>query len=303
MVASVPEALMTCVTVSLALTAKRMAKKNCLVKNLEAVEALGAIGIICSDKTGTLTMNRMTVSHMWIDNRFVGVNLNEPIDRLHFYENDKVSKFEIEKCDSWKALVRCARLCSRADFLSDAANMQKDAMKRACTGDASETAILQYSEKVVGDVAKYRASYRKIFEIPFNSTSKFQVSVHEMPEAGDRRLLVMKGAPERILDRCKTILIDGDEIEISDDWRRIFNESYEVLGGMGERVLGFCDKVLDPVEYPANYAFDSEDTSTFPPRNLRVLGFISMIDPPKPNVPQAVALCQNAGIKVNTNLN
>jgi sodium/potassium-transporting ATPase subunit alpha len=307
-VANVPEGLMACLTVCLALTAKRMAKKNCLIKHLEAVEALGAIGIICSDKTGTLTMNRMTVSHMWLDNSIIRVNLNDPKDKCHAFENQsfeeasvmerrksivqkpKGDSFDNFKSESWNLLTRCAILCNRAEFKSDPENMSKEPMKRICNGDASETAIVQYSEHIIGNVMKYRQDWKKVGEIPFNSTNKYQVSVHEFPNKSESgRLLVMKGAPERILEHCSKIIINGKEEELTTEWRDAFNKSYEALGGMGERVLGFCDEVLSFDEYPTDVPLKLESPEEFPPKNLRFLGFISLIDPPKPNVPEAVA--------------
>jgi sodium/potassium-transporting ATPase subunit alpha len=315
-IANVPEGLMACLTVCLALTAKRMAKKNCLVKHLEAVEALGSIGIICSDKTGTLTMNRMTVSHMWIDNRIVRVNLNDPKDNCHAYENPTFedehvttrrksifqkpsNSFDNANSDSWKNLMRCARLCNRAEFKLDPENMAKDIMKRACSGDASETAILQYSEHIFGNVMKYRQDWAKIVEIPFNSTNKYQLSIHDIPDSPDTgRLLVMKGAPERILEHCSKILVNGEDVDLTEDWKTAFNKSYEALGGMGERVLGFCDKILSLEDYPRDKEFKLDSPEEFPPKSLRFLGFISMIDPPKPNVPEAVSKCHTAGIRV-----
>ena len=93
-------------------------------------------------------------------------------------------------------------------------------------------------------------------------------------------------------------MINGTDIELNEEWKTTFNTAYEALGGMGERVLGFCDLLLDPNEYPEDYVFDSENVTSFPPKKLRFLGFISMIDPPKPSVPEAVAKCHTAGIKV-----
>ena len=313
-VAVVPESLRACLTVSLTLTAKRMAKKNCLVKNLEAIEALGSIGIICSDKTGTLTMNRMTVGHMWMDDSVVSIDLNKPKDSVHSYEIlteeentaqkgrkslSRGPKYDIESSTGWSNLARCACLCNRAEFKSDPENMAKDVLKRLCVGDGSETAILQYSELFTKNgVMSYRKEFEKVFEVPFNSTNKFQFSVHKMPNDSKNRLLVMKGAPERILDYCSTILIKGKDELLTDEWKASFNIAYETLGGMGERVLGFCDLLLDSEEYPEDYVFDADNITVFPPRKLRFLGFISMIDPPKPNVIEAIAKCHTAGIKV-----
>ena len=110
-------------------------------------------------------------------------------------------------------------------------------------------------------------------------------------------LLVMKGAPERILDRCSTILINGEEKKLDDEWKESFNNAYMELGGLGERVLGFCDFYLDEEKFPSGFPFDGEDVN-FPLEGLRFVGLMSMIDPPRAAVPDAVAKCRSAGIKV-----
>lgn len=107
----------------------------------------------------------------------------------------------------------------------------------------------------------------------------------------------MKGAPERILDRCSTILVNGEELELSDEWKDNFNNAYMELGGLGERVLGFCDFQLPVAKFPKGYPFNQDDVN-FPLENLRFVGLMSMIDPPRAAVPDAVAKCRSAGIKV-----
>ena len=101
--------------------------------------------------------------------------------------------------------------------------------RKECNGDASETAILKFIELSVGNVMDIRAKYKKVAEIPFNSTNKYQVSVHEQPD-DSRYLLVMKGAPERVLERCSTILINGVEHPLDDDIRQSYNHAYDELG-------------------------------------------------------------------------
>ncbi|UJR34911.1 hypothetical protein I4U23_027689 [Adineta vaga] len=292
-VANVPEGLLATVTVCLTLTAKRMAKKNCLVKNLEAVETLGSTSTICSDKTGTLTQNRMTVAHMWFDTRIVEADTTEHQQNVTY---DKTSA-------GWLALSRCAMLCNRADFKQDPENLSLPVLQRECNGDASESALLKCVEISIGNVIKFREANRKVCEIPFNSTNKYQVSIHEIRSGTDLEqqrihyLLVMKGAPERILERCSTIFIDGQDIEMNEYWRGQFHQAYMELGSLGERVLGFCDLRLPTNKYPKGYEFDGEAVN-FPVENLRFLGLMSMIDPPRAAVPEAVSKCRSAGIKV-----
>merc|ERR1712172_219058 len=285
-VANVPEGLLATVTVCLTLTAKRMASKNCLVKNLEAVETLGSTSTICSDKTGTLTQNRMTVAHMWFDNAIHEADTSEDQSGVSMNKN----------AQGWKALSRVAALCNRAEFKPGQDNVP--ILKREVNGDASEAALLKCCELTMGKVMDYRTKNKKVCEIPFNSTNKYQVSIHETDEKDDNRyLMVMKGAPERILARCSTIVIDGEEKEMNEDWKENFNNAYMELGGLGERVLGFCDYRLDAEKFPENFAYDADEVN-FPIDNLRFVGLISMIDPPRAAVPDAVAKCRSAGIKV-----
>merc|ERR1719220_955444 len=285
-VANVPEGLLATVTVCLTLTAKRMASKNCLVKNLEAVETLGSTSCICSDKTGTLTQNRMTVAHMWFDNKIQEADTSEDQSGSGFDKN----------APGWKTLERVACLCNRAEFKGGQSDVS--ILKREVNGDASEAAILKCTELSKGNVMEYRARNKKICEIPFNSTNKFQVSIHECEDKSvDGYLLVMKGAPERILDRCSTIVVNGKEMPLTQEWKNAFETAYMELGGLGERVLGFCDFVLPKDKYPTGYPFDP-DEENFPLEGLRFVGLMSMIDPPRAAVPDAVVKCRSAGIKV-----
>merc|ERR1711931_378195 len=247
-VANVPEGLLATVTVCLTLTAKRMASKNCLVKNLEAVETLGSTSTICSDKTGTLTQNRMTVAHMWFDNTIIEADTTE----------DQSGKVHDKASTTWNALARIGGLCNRAEFR--AGQEEFPILKKECNGDASETAILKCTELSKGNVMEYRKRNKKVCEIPFNSANKYQVSIHETEDTNDNRyLLVMKGAPERILERCSTIVVDGREMPLSEEWKNAFETAYMELGGLGERVLGFCDFVLPKDKYPTGYPFDPDE--------------------------------------------
>ncbi|KAG9482795.1 hypothetical protein GDO78_011439 [Eleutherodactylus coqui] len=285
-VAYVPEGLLATVTVCLSLTAKRLARKNCVVKNLEAVETLGSTSVICSDKTGTLTQNRMTVSHLWFDNQIHSADTTEDQSGQSF---DQTS-------DTWRALSKVVSLCNRAFFKGGQDGVPIP--KRIVIGDASETALLKFSELTVGNVTEYRERFKKVSEVPFNSTNKFQLSIHELQDPLDLRyLLVMKGAPERILERCSTIMIKGQELPLDTQWQEAFQTAYMDLGGLGERVLGFCHLYLNEKEFPRGFNFDTEDMN-FPTNGLCFAGLISMIDPPRATVPDAVMKCRTAGIRV-----
>ncbi|ELK30843.1 Sodium/potassium-transporting ATPase subunit alpha-1 [Myotis davidii] len=217
-VANVPEGLLATVTVCLTLTAKRMARKNCLVKNLEAVETLGSTNVV---------------------GEFLKPDLSH---------------------------------------------------SRAVAGDASESALLKCIELCCGSVKEMRERYPKIVEIPFNSTNKYQLSIHKNPNTAEpRHLLVMKGAPERILDRCSSILLQGKEQPLDEEMKDAFQNAYLELGGLGERVLGFCHLLLPDEQFPEGFQFDTDDLN-FPVENLCFVGLISMIDPPRAAVPDAVIM-------------
>merc|ERR1712241_1611556 len=190
----------------------------------------------------------------------------------------------------------CAVLCNRAEFKTGQSGVP--VLKREVNGDASEAALLKCTELTTGDAMKQRAQNKKVCEVPFNSTNKYQVSIHEDKDRNGNYLLVMKGAPERILDRCSTIVVDGQEIELTQEWKDNFNNAYMELGSLGERVLGFCDFELDPKQYPHGYPFNPDEDNSFPVTGLRFVGLMSMIDPPRAAVPDAVSKCRSAGIKV-----
>ncbi|XP_045311062.1 sodium/potassium-transporting ATPase subunit alpha-4 isoform X2 [Leopardus geoffroyi] len=283
-VANVPEGLLATVTVCLTLTAKRMARKNCLVKNLEAVETLGSTSTICSDKTGTLTQNRMTVAHMWFDETIYEADTSE----------EQTGKTFAKGSATWFVLARIAGLCNRADFKANQETLP--IVKRATTGDASESALLKFIEHSYGSVKEMREKNPKVAEIPFNSTSKYQMSIHLQEESSQPHVLMMKGAPERILEFCSTYLLNGEEYPIDEKMESKFQDAYLELGGLGERVLGFCFLNL-PTAFSKGFKFDTDEIN-FPMEDLCFVGLISMIDPPRAAVPDAVGKCRSAGIKV-----
>ncbi|XP_011883537.1 PREDICTED: sodium/potassium-transporting ATPase subunit alpha-like [Vollenhovia emeryi] len=282
-VANVPEGIVATMTVSLTLTAKKMASKNCLVKNLEAVETLGCTAVICSDKTGTLTQNKMTVRHVWYDGQLREVMAS---DTWRKYDSNL----------GFENLARVASLCNRADW----APMPEDEPlpplnKRKILGDASDAALLRCMEVLVkGGANSYRKDYIKIMEIPFNSTDKFQANVHSFR---DKYFVCFKGAPERVLERCSTVAFGGETKALTEETRTAYTESCYILANNGERVLGFADLELSNKDFPVGYHFEA-DPPNFPLENLRLIGLVAMMDPPRPTVPDTVYKCRCAGIKV-----
>mmetsp|Transcript_14473 Transcript_14473/g.29165 ORF Transcript_14473/g.29165 Transcript_14473/m.29165 type:complete len:1142 (-) Transcript_14473:212-3637(-) len=293
-VANVPEGLLATVTVSLTLTAQRMAHKKVLVKNLESVETLGSTNVIASDKTGTLTQNIMTVQHLWYDGK------------VHEASEIK-DKAEDNKDVSFKRFKDCFALCTTATFKDE--QEEKDQIPfqaRKVSGDASEAAMIKFMEPVLRKFDTSIVTERKynptLFKLPFNSTNKFMLHICQMSKDYDDSLVLwMKGAPERVWAKCDTIFIDGKAVDKKD-----YKESYEKglfsLMNNGERVLGLSFMVLDKEKYKEGYEFkwdgDYGEESTFPHTGYTFLGLTALMDPPRPAVPGAVRSCQTAGIQV-----
>ncbi|KAK2587327.1 hypothetical protein KPH14_003044 [Odynerus spinipes] len=286
-IANVPEVLLVTVTTCLTLTAQKMANKNCLVKNLEGVETLGSTSTICSDKTGTLTQNRMTVSNLWFG-----------YTRYTFSPRERIGAERdlLMERPAFSFFLKNATLCLRAEFTAES-TLLVPIEDRDVIGDASETGILRFCEHI-HPTETYRERYPKVAEIPFNSTLKYQLSIHSDTSGF---ILIMKGAPEVILDYCSSILTtDGLTKDMGPVDVQSVKRACTELGYLGERVLAYCDLLLPPNTYGPDYEFNTEEASkyNFPTKGYRFVGLISLIDPPRPGVPEAVQKCRTAGIKV-----
>lgn len=296
-VANVPEGLLTTVTVSLTLTALRMLDKEVQVKNLETVETLGSCSCICSDKTGTLTVNRMTVSHVWINGK---IELTSPQALTRNQGN-------LNQDPTFLCIHRCAVMCNDAQFEGSAENMKLNPLQRATAGgNATDIGLLKFGEMVT-PVNAYRAQYPLCGEkmepkyparVPFNSKYKYSLSIFEN-KSGGTVLQVMKGAPEAILANCSYIMVDGKRHELTEEWKAKFEEANLSLAMMGERVIGFAEQHLDAKHYHEKYEWNTQPESfNFPTTGLTFLGVISLIDPPRDGVPHAISKCATAGIQV-----
>lgn len=330
-VANVPEGLLATVTVCLSLAANRMAKRSVLVKNLEGVETLGSTSCICSDKTGTLTQNIMTVANVIYNNKIFDAECSITPKGTYELQNP-----------SFQALQRCATLCNNAVFDEDSkyekvltpeggvargnakpfktnvatsSGVELGMINWDTIGDASESAMIKFCHDK-RDIIEYRDANTKIKEIPFNSKNKYQLSIHRQENDDSKPLLmVMKGAPERILGRCSKVLIDGEELNLTPERLAEIESRQLELSKKGMRVLGFAQKILDAQIYGPKYEFNT-DNPNFPigekdvdydmvpkpdpkiEEPLCFIGLMALIDPPRPEVPAAVAKCKTAGIRV-----
>lgn len=289
-VANVPEGLLATVTVSLTLSAQRMSKKQVLVKKLEAVETMGSTTCICSDKTGTLTQNRMTIVHLVYD---LEIHTTKGAATEATFDSDNAC---------YKDLFYIACNCGKATF--DAKEMEdfpdRSIDERKVNGDASEAGILKFCEKIES-VEAYRKANPQVSGIPFNSTNKFMITINEDSVAAaagvpDRLRMCVKGAPERVVDKCSNALTSAGVVPMSAEIRAKINEHLAYMMERGERVLGFAQLPLD-ASFTRDFEFDTEDPN-FPMEGFTFVGLMALLDPPREAVPGAVATCQTAGIKV-----
>ncbi|ODN02567.1 Sodium/potassium-transporting ATPase subunit alpha [Orchesella cincta] len=287
-VANVPEGLALTSTILLALIAKKLQSLSCVVKNLHSIETLGSTTCICTDKTGTITQNRMAIAHLWFDDRVAEADTSEFLDgHVRFKLDDP----------GFKALARVARLCSRAKFKPH--QTDKPIFRREVQGDSTEAAILRFMETHLGSVTKYRRKYKKLYERPFNSRTKLQIFVYNIPQEDGRiqHYLTVKGAPEKLFKLCTSILIKDEAFKLDDKWKAKFNMILEKLASVGDRIIGFADALLPRDKFNENYDYDT-DKPEYLNMGMRFVGLMSMIDPPRAAIPQAVLNCKKAGVKV-----
>jgi len=297
-VANVPEGLLATVTVALTLTAKSMAKKQVLVKNLEAVETLGSTNTIASDKTGTLTQNKMTVQHCWYDCQTFLATFQEGGGS----KQPKIPKEDIDgSVGTFSKLLQTAALCNNTVFDADPSNMMRPIQERKCQGDASETALVKFVENCT-PLEELRKQNARVVggEVAFSSANKFHVTIHVKDnDYAQERMVLMKGAPERVFNRCNYILMKGKPVELTDEIRAIYAKDLSKMMSSGERVLGFACVDLPTADYPKDFEYDTGGPEyNFPLENMIFCGLISLIDPPRPSVRGAVEKCKTAGIKV-----
>jgi len=294
-VANVPEGLLTTVTVSLTLTAMRLKQKKVMVKNLQTVETLGSCSCICSDKTGTLTENRMTAANIWVDG---AVNNVVPGAEGIAYKTTSQTYIDLQRC--------CA-LCNDAEFDKDPANMALPTLGRACVnGNATDFGMLKFADMDPNspEVGTLRAEYPicgagtpVVAKMPFSSKYKFMITVVQGKDGNPIEL--SKGAPEQLLERCSHIMVNGERKVLDAAMMKTFEDANAELAGRGERVIGFAQQTLDGKVYGKDYQWNAEfESANMPLTGFTFLGVISLIDPPRQGVMGAIAKCQSAGIQV-----
>ncbi|WP_308700627.1 cation-translocating P-type ATPase [Mycoplasma enhydrae] len=263
-VAAIPEGLIAFSSIILAIGIQRMAKKNAIVKDLMAVESLGSCAVICSDKTGTLTQNKMTI-----------VNLYD-------YKSNKLQNFDLTKNNldpEFSNLVKYGSICSEANLV-----FENNEYKQV--GDPTELAFLYALQKHFNNETKANLEklYPREFVIPFDSERKFMTSINYI---NNKYIVITKGAPDVLINKSNIDIKEKDKLfKINNEWA---NKAY--------RVLAICSKEIDYEQVKKLKSMQLNEQIKFLEKNLNFEGLVAMIDPPREEVKSAIEICRSAGIK------
>ncbi|MBI40334.1 MAG: metal-transporting ATPase [Leptospiraceae bacterium] len=292
-VASVPEGLPAVVTVTLAIGMWRMARKKAILKNLSSVETLGSTSVICTDKTGTLTMNEMTARAGW----FGGESFE--VTGEGYGSEGSISR------DDLRDLLLPLALCNEA-------RVQDGEL----VGDPTEGALFTLAQKGGIDATEEGRAHPRIAEIPFDAEYRYMATFHQK-QIDNQVEMYIKGAPDAILDRCQWILYPGDpdtnaapqsesttknpgahvvdakpeQQELTENLKRGIVQVNEKMAGDALRVLGVARRIIPAAEFDAESPEDWRSGWTF-------LGLVGLMDPPRPEARTAIENCQRAGIRV-----
>ena len=259
-VAAIPEGLAAVSTIVLAIGVQRMVKKNAIVKRLPAVETLGSASVICSDKTGTLTQNKMTVQKIYVDNKLMDM------ENIKFVE----SKSDLE------SLIYNAMLC----------NDTKVGANNELAGDPTETALVDMGMNLDIDIDKI-FSIDRLNEIPFDSSRKLMTTVHKID---NEYIVYTKGGVDELLKNCTSYIINGKIEKDLEEFKKSIYENNESMAKNALRVLAFGYKKIKKLP-------ESKEEIEKLESDLIFVGMVGMIDPPREEAKKAVEKCKSAGIK------
>lgn len=271
-VAAIPEGLPAIMTITLALGVQRMASKNAIIRKLPSVETLGSVTVICSDKTGTLTKNEMTVRRVITSDKTFNVEGTGYEPKGNILHNEK--KVSVNESKTLKKLIQAVQLCNNAEI-------EKVEDFWQVKGDPTEGALITLglkSELITDD-------FKRLDIIPFESENKFMATLHD--SGNNTRCIFLKGAPERLLEMCDKQHSEAGAEDINHDY---WEKQIEAIASKGERVMAAAIKMTDQ----SVSELVMEDVKS----GMIFLGLIGMIDPPRPEAIEAIKTCKEAGIKV-----
>ncbi|MBX3746601.1 MAG: cation-transporting P-type ATPase [Verrucomicrobiae bacterium] len=272
-VAAIPEGLPAILTITLALGVQRMASRNAITRKLNAVETLGSVTTICSDKTGTLTRNEMTVRHV------VTASAAYEVSGTGYQPEGTITRdgqeASLDRDADLAAVIEVMAVCNDSEIREADGGWE-------VTGEPTEGAMRTLARKAGFEDTKYR----RVAAIPFESENKFMATLHRLPDGGARILL--KGAPDRLLDRCRQQRSATGAPESLD--RAFWERRIDALGNQGLRVLAAAARDVDE----AHDELTPDDLGD----GMIFLGLVGIIDPPRPEAIEAIRICRQAGIRV-----
>lgn len=297
-VAAIPEGLPAIVTIALALGVQRMIKRKAIVRKLPSVETLGCASVICSDKTGTLTQNKMTVTRLWMSGRTLEVTGEgyAPVGQVL----EKGRPVDLKHDQSFRRMLQVGALCSNAEihetFPSEPNKRKGKAAEGELSnsgtgtwelkGDPTEGALVALSSKMGLTAQSLAVSYTRVKEFPFDSERKLMSVVVSHPGG---QMLCTKGAPDVLLDRCSYMLWEGGVVPCTPTLRQKVLEANEEMASGALRVLGMA--------YRDMRSNESASTEKEAESQLVFIGLTGMIDPPRREVREAISITRKAGIK------
>ncbi|TVP51394.1 MAG: HAD family hydrolase [Halomonas sp.] len=279
-VAAIPEGLPAIVTIGLALGVQSMARRNAIIRRLPAVETLGSISTIFSDKTGTLTRNEMTAQAIWLaDTRYaidgIGFAPEGELYQLDADDSDHKEQISIDKHPELTHFLRVAALCNDAELAREENTFR-------IHGDPTEGALIVAAEKAGLQVKSLRQDYPRLDAIPFESEHKYMATAHTI---GEERRVLIKGAPDRLLEMCSQVRGASGSVPLES---HIWEERIETLSSRGLRVLAIAE-----IAVTDDQPLEHEQLQ----QGLTLLGIIGLLDPPREEAIEAVKQCLAAGIR------
>ncbi len=285
-VSAIPEGLPVVITITLAIGVHRMAKRNAVIRNLQAVDTLGSATVICTDKTGTLTTNQMTVKKIFVNNKMINVTGVGFAPEGSFQFNGK--DIDVKEDAALGLLLQVGILCNNARLREHKLDGES---RWEIYGDPTEGSIVVAAAKAGFQKDDLDEKYPRVDEVPFDPEKRYMFTFHKTPEGN--LLVCMKGAAETVLEFCSTVLEDSQIRRLTPEKRE---EILEISVGMAGEALRVLAVAYQTIEIDNLEAFKEGIKQKHV--KMVFIGVFGMIDPPRPEAKQAVELCKKAGIKV-----
>jgi potassium/sodium efflux P-type ATPase len=282
---NVPQGLMPTLTLALAMAVQRMVKRHALIKKLSSVETLGCTNVICTDKTGTLTTNEMSVKKIWINGKIIEVTGSGYEPKGIFSFQDRPLSADAFKNNNLDLLFRTAVLCNTAKLVpsSDEQNYW------SIIGDPTEGALLAMAQKAGFDCEQHRKDCPVVKRFPFEAVRKRMSSINRLPDGSS--CVFVKGAPKEVLELSTKIILGRNVVEMTPSKKAEITAYLDDFAKDGLRVLGLAWRTFEAKE-PSDASAEKIE------KDLIFIGITGMYDPPRPEVKDAVAVCRKAGIRV-----